>query len=311
MNIFLTGATGFVGRQIKAALLAQTTHCLRVAYRTTTPFQQEDRVSVFRTAGLQRDTHWEAGLSGCEVVIHAAARVHVMKETHADPLSQYREINVEGTLNLAHQAAKVGVKRFIFLSSIKVNGEETFNGQCYGPDDQVDPSDPYALSKLEAERGLIEIGEHTGMEIVIIRPPLVYGPGVKGNFLRMMTCIKSGLPLPLGLINNKRSFVSVYNLVDLICLCVDHPNAVNQIFLVSDGEEVSTSLLLKRIAHAMGKSPRLIPVPSWMIAYAGKLLRQSAAVQRLCGSLQVDISKTQSLLNWQPKQHMQEVLKVI
>jgi nucleoside-diphosphate-sugar epimerase len=309
MRLFITGASGFVGRHLVPTLLDNPSISLCLALRSGTTTFTADRISVFHSSGLSEETDWHEGLKACDVVIHAAARVHVMHELMQDPLCEYRKINVAGTLKLAKQAAEMGVKRFIFVSSIKVNGEETKKNQWYTSDDVVNPHDPYAVSKLEAERGLLELAQKTGMQVVIIRPPLVYGPGVKGNFLKMITWIKKGVPLPLGKINNKRSFVSVYNLVDLICLCVSHPRAANQVFLVSDGEDISTTTLLKKIVKATERNVWLIPVPVWALTTAAKIVGQAQAIQRLCGSLQLDISKTCHLLGWQPKQHIDEVLK--
>lgn len=309
MRLFITGATGFVGRHLVTALSDNPAVSLRLALRSLTSIYSSERLSVFQTSGLSEEMDWREGLKNCEVVIHTAARVHIMNEQLQDPLSEYRIVNVAGTLNLAKQAAEMGIKRFIFLSSIKVNGEETLQNQPYKADDPVNPQDPYAVSKYEAECGLFEISRQTGMEVVIIRPPLVYGPGVKGNFLKMINWIKKGIPLPLGQINNQRSFVSVYNLVDLICHCVAHPHAANQVFLVSDGQDVSTNTLLKKMAQASGKTLWLISMPPWVLLWVAKIVGQAGAIQRLCGSLQVDISKTCHRLDWQPKQHMDEVLK--
>jgi nucleoside-diphosphate-sugar epimerase len=309
MDIFITGATGFVGREIVATLLSTTTDSLRLASRSKVMCPSNERIQPIPIEGQFSEVDWRDSLVGCDVVIHAAARVHILDEEAVNPLTHYRAMNRCGTLNLARQAASAGVKRFIFISSIKVNGDETFNGQVYRPDDVVSPTDAYAISKYEAEQGLMEISQHTGMEIVILRPPLVYGPGVKGNFLKMMHWMNRGIPLPFGAVNNKRSFVSVYNLADLVCLCVSHPNAANQIFLVSDGDDVSTKLLLDKVAKSMGKKSRQVPVPHWLLFTAAKFAKKTAEYSRLCGSLQLDIHKTQTLLNWQPQRHMDEVLR--
>ena len=258
---------------------------------------------------LSATTDWDDALKNCDVVIHVAARVHVMEENAADPLAEFRQVNVDGTMNLARQAAQAGVKRFIFISSIKVNGEETQLGQPYRPDDTPNPQEAYVISKAEAEQQLQVLAAKTGMEVVIIRPTIIYGPGVKGNFQRMMAWLEKGYPLPLSSIKNKRSFVSIYNLVDLIIRCIDHPRAANQIFLVSDAEDVSIAELLRKTANAMNKSVRLIPVPHWLLSYFGKLTNREIVVQRLCGSLQVDISKTCELLDWKPIMTMDEALQ--
>jgi len=247
-------------------------------------------------------------LKNQDVVVHCAARVHVMNETAADPLVEFRKVNVMGTLNLAIAAAKNGVKRFIFISSIKVNGESTLPGHPFTADDVPAPCDPYGISKMEAEQGLRRLSEETGMEVVIIRPVLIYGPGVKSNFRSMMAWLVRGVPLPLGSIRNKRSLVSLENLVDLIATCINHPHAANQTFLVSDGEDVSTPELLTRMAQALDKSARLIPVPSSVLFYGAALVGRSAVAHRLCGSLQVDIGKTCSLLQWKPPYGVDEAL---
>jgi len=233
-----------------------------------------------------------------------------MDDKLSDPLQAFREVNTYGTLNLAQQAADAGVKRFIFISSIKVNGESTELGSPFTPDDSYIPIDPYGLSKYEAEVGLRKIAAETGMEVVIIRPPLVYGPGVKANFAAMMKWVSRGVPLPLGGIKkNRRSLVSVDNLVDLIITCIDHPKAANQTFLVSDNEDVSTTALLKNIAKSLNIPSHLLPVPASWFNLASQLIGKPTIAQRLCGSLQVDISKTMALLDWKPPYSSTESMK--
>jgi nucleoside-diphosphate-sugar epimerase len=234
------------------------------------------------------------------VIFHVAGRAHVTGERSADPLGEYRRINVAASLDLARRAAISGVRRFVFVSSVKVNGESTLPGRAFTPTDVAEPSDAYGTSKWEAELGLREIAAETGMEIVIIRSPLVYGPGVKANFRAMMRWLYRGIPLPLAAIHNLRSLVALDNLVDLLVTCADHPDAANQTFLVSDGEDLSTADLLRRLAAALGKPARLFPVPEYLLTMAAMLLGQRAAVLRLCGSLRVDISKTRQLLGWSP-----------
>jgi nucleoside-diphosphate-sugar epimerase len=231
-----------------------------------------------------------------------------MHDKADDPLGQYREVNVEGTLNLARQAANANVKRFIFVSSIKVNGESTLPGKPFTADDQPGPEDPYSISKWEAEIGLNRLANENGMEVVIIRPPLVYGPGVKANYLRMMRWINRGLPLPFGTIDNKRSLVALGNLVDLIITCIEHPAAANQIFLAGDGQDVSTTELLRSIGRALYKPARLFPCPVSLLSVAAALLGKKDMVQRLTDSLQVDISRTRSLLGWEPPLSLEEGL---
>jgi nucleoside-diphosphate-sugar epimerase len=246
---------------------------------------------------------------GVDVVVHTAGRAHIMSDTAGDPLSQYRKVNVEGTLNLARQAAVAKVKRFVFISSIKVNGESTLPGKPFTVNDQPRPEDPYGISKWEAEVGLNRLVKETGMEVVIIRPSLVYGPGVKANFLRMMRWINDGVPLPLARIDNKRSLVAIDNLVDLIITCIDHPAAANQVFLAGDGDDLSTSELAKCIGKALGKPARLFLFPVSLLSLAAWLLGKKNVVQRLTGSLQVDISRAGELLAWKPPFTLEQGLR--
>lgn len=305
--ILVSGATGFVGAAL-VSQLALRNHAVRAAVRRES-YRAPDGVDVVRVDSLGPDTNWFAAVDGVSLVIHAAARVHVMAEKAIDPLAAFREVNVDGTLNLARQSAELGVKRFVFLSSIKVNGELTPVGHPFTSNDEPNPSDPYGISKCEAEEGLRQIASQTGMEVVIIRPVLVYGIGVKGNFLLMMRWLKKGIPIPLGAINNARSLVALDNLVDLIVTCLHHPAAANQTFLVSDGEDISTTDLLKRMAVAMGIKPRLIPVPTVIIQAGASLLGKHDVALRLCCSLQVDISKTRDLLGWSPSVTVDSALK--
>ena len=267
------------------------------------------RFEYIHTTNLSPTTDWLPALQGIDVVVHCAARVHVMQDTEADPLAAFRAVNVAGTLTLAHQAVSAGVKRFVFISSIKVNGESTFTRQPFTADDAPAPLDAYGLSKMEAEQGLREIALQTGMEVAIIRPPLVYGPGVKANFAAMMRWLQLGVPLPLGAIHNQRSLVALDNLVDLIVTCLTHPAAANQTFLVSDGEDVSTTELLRRMGKAMGHPARLVPVPVGFLKLAATMLGKGDMAQRLCGSLQVDIEKTRRLLDWTPPLSLDQGLK--
>ena len=309
MQILVTGATGFVGRKLVDYMLEQTSFNLRLAVRSKFDFCFGDRVSISTIPDISAYTNWRDALLDCQVVIHAAARVHVMQEFEQAPLDAFREVNVKGTLTLARQASASGVKRFIYLSSIKVNGELTAPGKPFCPHDSVMPQCDYAVSKYEAEQGLLKLAKETGMEVVIIRPVLVYGPSVKGNFKRMMDWMKKGVPLPFGLVNNQRSFVSVDNLVDLIVTCIKHPRAANQVFLVSDGHDLSTTVLLKKLRALMERRVLFVPVPVTILNYAAKLVGQKVVTDRLCGSLQVDISKTRELLDWQPCVNVDAVLK--
>lgn len=305
MNILLTGATGFVGSRLADLLLHRTSHQLTSAVRRQGTVVCGQEVVV---DSLNADTDWSKAVLNQEVVIHAAARAHVMSDQSSDPIEEYRKVNVEGTLNLARQSVEAGVQRFVYISSIKVNGEQTAPGKPFTERDAPAPSDPYGVSKMEAEEGLMELARNTELEVVIVRPPLVYGPGAKGNFASMLNLVTRQLPLPLGSVNNKRSLVALDNLVDLIITCVEHPGAANQVFLVSDGQDVSTTELFRAVARAMGKSSRLLPIPASVLVIGAAVLGKKAVAQRLLGSLQVDISKARDLLDWEPPLSLEEGL---
>ena len=292
MNIAVTGATGFVGQALCRHLSAHGQDVVPIV-RKASGLPQEVAVGSISSA-----TGWQLALTGCDAVVHLAARVHVMDDTAQDPLALYRATNTEATLNLAWQAAAAGVKRFVFISSIKVNGEG--REAPYRETDVPAPEDAYAISKWEAEQGLQRIAADTGMEVVILRPPLVYGPGVKANFLRLLRTVKRGWPLPLGAIRNQRSLLFLGNFVDAIRLCVEHPAAAGQTFLLDDGQAVSTPELIRAVACAMGRPSRLLAVPVWLLRFAGTLLGKRAAVDRLTGSLHVDSSAIRSRLGWVP-----------
>ena len=307
-TVLVTGANGFVGKAVCADLPARGYRVIGVVRKNiqTDLRNGGERLSLDE---INADTNWSKILQGVDTIIHLAARVHLMRETAANPLKEFRITNVELTLNLARQAAALGVRRFIFISSVKVNGEVTPVGQPFNADDPPRPTDPYSISKHEAELGLLELAATTGMEVVIIRPVLVYGFGVKANFHSMMDWLIKGFPLPLGALPNRRSFVALGNLVDLIATCIQHPAAVNQTFLVSDGEDLSISQLLSRTAAALGKSAWLVPVPLTALRVGAKLIGKEAVFQRLCGSLQVDISKTRRVLGWIPPIQVDDALK--
>ncbi len=302
-TILITGATGFVGRELCSHLLAAGRDSRSAVRR---PSSIANSVVV---GDIGPDTQWQEALAGIDTVIHLAARVHIMCDSASDPLAEFRRVNVDGTLNLAQQAAAAGVKRFIFLSTVKVNGEQSRHRQLFTESDPSAPEDAYGISKNEAEQSLAQIAHETAMEVVIIRAPLVYGPGVKGNFQSMLNWIAKGIPLPLGAIHNQRSLIALDNLVDFIITCIDHPAAANQTFLVADGEDLSTTDLLRRVGAAMGKPARLIPVPSALLKAGATLLGKKAVAQRLCGNLQVDITKARKMLGWVPPVSVDEGLK--
>ena len=308
MKALVTGANGFVGLAVLQRLSAMSgVQAIGSVRRADACTNTGTPVAI--VGDLTAQTDWSLALIGCDVIVHAAARVHVMHDTEADPLMAFRAVNVEGTVNLARQAAAAGVKRFVFISSVKVNGEGTLPGRAFTQSDKPDPQDAYGVSKLEAEQALRQLAAETGMDVVIIRPPLVYGPGVKANFAALTRAAQRGLPLPLGAVHNQRSLVALDNLVDFIVTCITHPKAANQTFLVSDGQDLSTTELVRGMARAAGVSARLLPVPVWALQAAGNLLGKGDAVQRLCGNLQVDISKARELLGWVPVVSVEEGLR--
>jgi nucleoside-diphosphate-sugar epimerase len=257
------------------------------------------RPDAFVVGGIDAATHWSTALRDVEVIVHCAARAHVMREHASDPLALYREVNVDGTRHLAEQAAALGVRRLIFLSSVKATAERSVLGRPISVSDTPRPEDAYGISKLEAERALAEVSAATGLEVLIVRPPLVYGPGVKGNFLRLLGLVARGLPLPLGLIDNARSMVYLDNLVDFLCTCVTSPAANGRTFFVSDGDDLSTTELIRKLASAMGRPARLLPVPTGVLEFVGRVTGKSAEVERLIGTLQVDITPNREL-GWSP-----------
>ena len=302
VNLLVTGASGFVGSALIKAL---------PEYRVTalTRSGQVNECHRSFAVAIDENADFSDALANIDVVIHSAARVHIMADKATDPLAEFRKVNTAGTLALARQAAAKGVKRFIFISTVKVNGEQTRIDKPFYSDDVPAPEDPYGISKNEAEIGLRRIASETGMEVVIIRPPLVYGPGVKGNFSTMMRFSQKNLPLPLGSIHNKRSLVALDNLVDLIVTCIEHPKAVNQTFLVSDDCDVSTTELIEMLTLAAAKKPRLMSFPVGVMRFTSQLLGKSAVFERLCGNLQVDISHTKKTLGWKPVVSVEQGIK--
>nr|HIL76221.1 SDR family oxidoreductase [Rhodospirillales bacterium] len=304
-KVLVTGASGFVGSSLLGGLQGLNYELVATSRK---PLHYTAGIREVLVNAIDAKTDWADALLGCDIVIHCAARVHIMNDDVSDSLSAFREVNAAGALELARQAADAGVKRFVFLSSIKVNGELT-EGEPFAPEDKFIPTDPYGLSKYEAEQGLLALAKETGMEVVIIRPPLVYGPGVRANFASMMKWVNKGVPLPLGAVHNQRSLVALDNLVSFIIHCIDHPKAANKVFLISDGEDVSTTELLKKVAKAFDKRAFLLPIPvSWM-TFAAKLIGNADVASRLFGSLQVDSSKARELLGWEPVITMDEQLK--
>jgi nucleoside-diphosphate-sugar epimerase len=297
MNILITGANGFIGRALCDKLIADE-YQVRGAVRGATQMTVlPSGVEGVMVGDIGPETDWSEALSGIDDIVHLAARVHVMRESVADPLAAFRQVNVEGTKRLARQASEAGVKRLVYISSVKVHGEE--NDIPYSEEDTSSFQDPYGVSKYEAEEVLKKVAAETGLEIVILRPPLVYGPGVKANFLRLLKLIHKRIPLPLGLVHNRRSMVYLGNLVSAIMICLKHPRAAGETFLVSDGKDISTADLVRKMASVMGHRATLLPVPLVMLKALGSLTGERAEIDRLTSSLRVDSSKIRELLDWQ------------
>jgi nucleoside-diphosphate-sugar epimerase len=306
-TVLVTGATGFVGHFLCTRLLLEGWTVRGTILASKSPSSLAVGVEAVAINPIEANTSWDHAFNRIDVVIHLAARVHVMCETTTDPLKEFRRVNTEGTINLARQAAANGVRRFVFISTIGVNGNNS-GGKPYTENDEPHPHNPYSVSKNEAEQALREISYETGMEVVIVRAPLVYGPGNPGNFLSFLRIISKVLPLPLASLSNKRSIIYVGNLVDALANCASHPAAAGKTYLVSDGEDVSTPELINRMASAMGKQARLFPFPSGLMLLMGRILGKSAVVERLVGSLQVDSSKIQRELGWTPPFTMEQGL---
>lgn len=306
MTVVVTGANGFVGTHLCQALQQRG-----MAYRAVVRSASASAPTPFTVCLPSIDAHtdWTQVLQGASTVIHLAARVHQLNDSSADPLQAFRETNLHSTVQLARSAQLAGVRRFIFVSTVKVLGEQTTPGRPFRASDPVQPQDAYATSKHEAEQALITLTAGSPMELVIVRPPLVYGPGVRANFASLVRAVARGLPLPLGSVHNQRSLVGIDNLVDLLLLCTHHPQAAGQTLLVSDGQDMSTAELVQQIAAALGRPARLLPVPTSWLRFAGKLTGREAAIQRLCSSLQVDISATCQQLGWTPPVSVAEGLR--
>lgn len=300
MRVLVTGANGFIGSAVTFYLSQNNIEVVAATRKPSSIFAGNNKIISKTFGNLTNNTDWENALSGVDIVVHTAARVHIMNDGAKNPLEEFRKSNVLGTANLAEQAAKSGVKRFIFISSIKVNGENTELGKPFTAEDTPAPEDYYGISKLEAEQELQKIAKNTGMELVIIRPPMVYGKGAKGNVTFISKLIKTGIPLPLASIKNLRSFVAIDNLVDLIYLCLTHKSAADQTFLVSDGKDLTTADLFRNIAQSENMKLRLIPFPEKILKKLLHLLGKKEFAKRICDSLQIDITKTKNILGWNP-----------
>ncbi|HWH88318.1 MAG TPA: SDR family oxidoreductase [Pseudomonas sp.] len=308
-KILVTGATGFLGRFL-VEHFCSSPDTIVVAPLRNIDVKLPDNVTVTHIPDINNNTDWRKSLSGVHVVVHAAARVHVMDEEPLQSIEKFRKINVQGTLRLAREAAEAGVKRFIYISSIKVNGESTSINDAFTAYDTPHPSDAYGISKCEAEQQLMQLAQTGAIEVVVIRPVLIYGPGVGANFHQMLQWLIKGIPLPFGSVNNSRSLVFVKNVVDLVSTCIDHPRAANEVFLVSDDEDVSTTQLMRRLLNSLGTKTRLIPVPVKMLTLLADLVGRGTVAQRLLGSLKVDIQKNRRLLGWRPPYTLNDGLQV-
>ena len=310
MTTLVTGADGFVGRGLVDLLVRQGVRVRAAVWEPVAAIASADgsTVPACVVGSIGDSTDWSAALTGIDTIVHLAARVHVMREQAVDPLAAFREVNVRGTERLAAEAARAGARRLVFVSSVKVNGEAT-TGQPFREEDAAEPSDAYAMSKWEAEQSLRRISQATGMDVVIVRPPLVYGPGVKANFLGLLRWVERGVPLPLAGIQNRRSLVGLHNLASLLARCLTHPCAAGELFLASDGEDLSTPELLRRVAGVMGNRPRLFAVPAAVLRVASRMAGAAEVYERLCGSLEVDSAKARRVLGWEPVSSVDDELR--
>jgi nucleoside-diphosphate-sugar epimerase len=305
-KILVTGADGFVGRQL-CQTLSQKGFWVRGAIRQTPSAPAEGRQYV-PVGDIGPDTDWTQALRGIDLVVHLAGRAHIRRDSASNSVAEYERTNTLGTMRLAQMAAAAKIKRFIFLSSVKVNGEETHD-QPFGETDRPAPLGAYAVSKWQAEEGLLHLSRQGSLPVVIIRPPLVYGPGVRANFLQLIRWVDSGIPLPLGKIKNRRSLVGLRNLMDFIIICLHNPAAAGEIFLVSDGEDLSTPALIQRIGGFLGRSVRLIPIPYQFLSIMARILGKKDPFDKLCHSLQVNVGKARKVLHWNPPFSVNEELE--
>ena len=311
MNIYkqrflVTGANGFVGQAFCMEAIARG---INISGATRRHCELLPNVKSFVVGDINGETDWSMALKECDVIIHLAARVHVMFDGADDPLAEFRKVNIEGTEHLARCAAASGVKRFVYVSSIGVNGFLTNENSKFCEERLANPHSPYALSKWEAEKVLKKVASETGLDVVIVRPPLVYGLGAPGNFAQMLHAVSSAIPLPLASIKNKRDLIYIGNLVDVLLLCAKHPMAVGQTYLVSDGESISTPNLLKWLAEAIGRKCRIFPMPITILKVLAKVFGKSAQLERLTGSLQIDSSKIRRELGWIPPYTLKQGLQ--
>lgn len=316
VRLAVTGANGFVGRALVRASITRG-WAVRAVTRQAGPASSDEpgrwipgRVDLLGGVDLARGQALAAAVSGADAVVHVAGRAHVLRELEADPLAAFRRVNTEATVALARAAAAAGVGRFVFVSSVGVNGNET-HGTPFDESSLPQPREPYAVSKWEAEIALRAVGAETGLEVVIVRPPLVYGADAPGNFGRLRRLVSRGLPLPFGALRNRRSLVALGNLVDFLLCCVEHPAAADELFLVSDGEDLSTPELIRRLARALGRPARLLPVPVTLLAGAAVMAGRRDALQRMIGSLQIDSSRARTLLGWRPPLSVDEGLRQV
>ncbi len=306
VSFLITGANGFIGRTL-CSELARQGHSVRAAVRAASPFNEN--IEVVALGSIDGEPDWTRALRDVEVVIHLAARAHVLRESAEHPLQEFRTVNVAGTERLARCAAVSGVQRLVYVSSIGVHGLHTEPGTEFSETSGINPHNAYTLSKWEAEQSLSRLSAETELGVVVVRPPLVYGAGVPGNFALMLDALAKRMPLPFASIHNHRSLIYVRNLVDALIACAIHPSAIGQTYLVSDGEDISTPDLLRRLGAAMGMPARLLPCPTALLKFAGRMAGKTEQIERLLSSLQVDSDKMRRDLNWRPPYSLQQGLQ--